>query len=472
MDEFFRIARKNSSEELKQTIALRTAQAMTLKLFQPIHQRYYLVCASLCCRMPGFPDRQVRIAEEERVFFLLRKKVKSGNASTEYAWVVDNDKKGAWKPVPIGNGGPVSNVEGKEETLAMFPFTAGNDRTLFVGYVPVTSRATYQPQPGSTLLPSVSVDPQDRFDENITVTLQALLTSNGLDLARAREISLFLLYDLDTFLQQYLPTVVSVIKGQNALLNSEEQALVTYLQAQKPSSQSSESLASLLRQVNAIRNNIAAMDGGSTLPIVCNLRDFNSGVDWTGDLRRSVIAAIGKFDKKSPPVPKKLLDAEPQPPVEVPKLLARTDEVFTLRCVYERPQCSPSEFYVSQPTEEFVLASAMDPDGPARQIRLELPRDVSIANLRKFKKNVGFVMSDAMRNKMARITGYEKALLKDEGLGPEGSFELGFICTFSFQIIFIVAFFLLQLFVLVLNSVFWWMAFFRICLPIPVKAKE
>jgi hypothetical protein len=78
-------------------------------------------------------------------------------------------------------------------------------------------------------------------------------------------------------------------------------------------------------------------------------------------------------------------------------------------------------------------------------------------------------MSKEMRNKMARITGFEKALIKDEDIGGEGGFGLGFICTFSFQIIFIIAFFLLLMFAVVLNIVFWWMAFLRICLPIPVK---
>jgi hypothetical protein len=49
----------------------------------------------------------------------------------------------------------------------------------------------------------------------------------------------------------------------------------------------------------------------------------------------------------------------------------------------------------------------------------------------------------------------------------EDSFDLAFICSFSIQIIFIIAFMLLLIFVFVLNIVFWWIAFFRICFPIP-----
>jgi hypothetical protein len=159
------------------------------------------------------------------------------------------------------------------------------------------------------------------------------------------------------------------------------------------------------------------------------------------------------------------------PAAEIPKLLARPGEHYVVRCVYERPQCDPPQQYVSKPSGQFELAATLDPDGPARQIRLELPRDVSIAGLRKFKKGVGFVLSDAMRNKVAMITGAEKALLDDKSINDEGGWTLGFLCTFSFQIIFIVAFFLLLIFVFILNIVFWWMPFFRICLPIPVKSK-
>jgi len=468
MEDFLRVARKEAPDELANAIARPVAQGKRLKLFQPINQCYYLVCASLCCHAPGFPDRETRVAEGESVFFLLRKIVTSDGAESEYAWVIDKDGKGSWKLTTNGAGKP----EPGEERMPMFEVPAANERSLLIGYVPVASSATFQPAAGSPLLTNVNVNPASRFDENIKETLAATLGDATLDNARAQEISLFLLYDLDTFLQQYLPKVVNAIKGQSVSLNSNELALVVYLQTQKRAVDNA-SLADLLVQVNAKRAEIAAMEGGSPLTVVCDLRQFGSGSaeNKAEALKTKVVGAIGSIDPNNPPAPQPVSDIPPPPPIEVPKLLARTDEVYALRCVYERPQCSPKQVYVSQRTELFDLASALDPDGPARQVRVELPRDVSIAGLRKFKKNVSFIMSDAMRNKMARITGFEKALLKDENIGGEGGFELGFICSFSIQIIFIVAFFLLLLFVVILNIVFWWMAFFRICLPIPVKAK-
>lgn len=98
-----------------------------------------------------------------------------------------------------------------------------------------------------------------------------------------------------------------------------------------------------------------------------------------------------------------------------------------------------------------------------------MPTDVSLAGMRKFKKGVSFIISNSLQQKIDMLTGYERGILKDPpSVGSPGD-GLAWICTFSIQIIFIVAFFLLLMFVIILNFVFWWMAFFRICIPIPKK---
>src|SRR5262249_14675603 len=154
---------------------------------------------------------------------------------------------------------------------------------------------------------------------------------------------------------------------------------------------------------------------------------------------------------------------------ELPKLEPRADALYVVRCVYERPQCDPPVRAVSQPSASFRFAPFFDPDAPVRPVRIPLPSDVSIAGLRKFKKGVSFMMSDAVRQKMKNLSGQEPKLLKDppEFNDPSDGLGIAFICSFSIQIIFIVAFFLLLIFVFILNIVFWWIAFFRICLPIP-----
>jgi hypothetical protein len=88
--------------------------------------------------------------------------------------------------------------------------------------------------------------------------------------------------------------------------------------------------------------------------------------------------------------------------------------------------------------------------------------------MRKFQKGVKFMISGSMQQKINMITGNETKIITDGSVGSEGT-GLAFMCSFSIQIIFIVAFFLLLMFVIILNIAFWWIAFFRICLPIPKK---
>ena len=85
----------------------------------------------------------------------------------------------------------------------------------------------------------------------------------------------------------------------------------------------------------------------------------------------------------------------------------------------------------------------------------------------KFKPGVTFMLSESMQRKMESLTGKERDLLKDENTSLDEGAGVAWICSFSIQIIFIVAFMLMIMFVFILNIVFWWIFFFRICLPIP-----
>jgi hypothetical protein len=162
--------------------------------------------------------------------------------------------------------------------------------------------------------------------------------------------------------------------------------------------------------------------------------------------------------------------AEPQPPFESPKLDPRPDTRYVVRCVYRRPCCGPLHpDVVSDPSQPFAIASFFDLDAPARPIHISLPVDTSIAGLRKAKKNVSFLISNELRAQMERVKDGKKAL-KGE-LGSETSFDLGFICSLSIPIITICALILLMIIISLLNIIFWWLPFFRICFPVPVKAK-
>jgi hypothetical protein len=162
-------------------------------------------------------------------------------------------------------------------------------------------------------------------------------------------------------------------------------------------------------------------------------------------------------------------DVATEPP-DVPKLDSRGVSQYVLRCVYRRPECGAlCPDVVSAPSDKFRIASFFDFDAPVRSITISMPVDTSIKDLRKLRKNVSFLLSNELRQQMNRVTNMKDAL---DGKFADGkSVDLGLICSFSIPIITICALMVLMIFISLLNIVFWWTPFLRICFPIGLKAK-
>jgi hypothetical protein len=94
----------------------------------------------------------------------------------------------------------------------------------------------------------------------------------------------------------------------------------------------------------------------------------------------------------------------------------------------------------------------------------------SIADLRKYPKNVGFVLSDQLREQMSRVTDLKKMM--DGQLASGDEFDIGLLCSFSMPIITIAALMALMIIIGLLNIVFWWAPFLKICIPILAPGKR
>jgi len=135
-----------TSEALVQEQAL--ARTLPLKLYQPAHQRYYLVGASFVCGLPGLPERAVVPGGAEQVNFVLRRLLPQTPKSTdpadlrEFAYI--KDANGArWQRVANER----AELAPGEEFLPVFPLVYRDDaqraRTLWSGLVPVGRREEY-----------------------------------------------------------------------------------------------------------------------------------------------------------------------------------------------------------------------------------------------------------------------------------------------------------------------------------------
>ena len=90
-------------------------------------------------------------------------------------------------------------------------------------------------------------------------------------------------------------------------------------------------------------------------------------------------------------------------------------------------------------------------------------------DLRKYARGVGIEMGPEL-HKLSNCMAGDNL---DDMIGSiedcDGGLSIRMICTFSIQIIFMIAFILMFSFLIILNFIFGWLFYFRICLPVPVK---
>lgn len=131
------------------------APAGPLKLYQPAHQRYYLITGSLACAIPGLPERAVA-GGHETVHYVIRRLLPKDEASggdktlVEFAYVLNSDA-ATWQRLEQG-----TDLAPGEELLPLFPLAHhdenGVPRTLWSGLIPVARREDYLGKPVSRIV--------------------------------------------------------------------------------------------------------------------------------------------------------------------------------------------------------------------------------------------------------------------------------------------------------------------------------
>jgi hypothetical protein len=126
----------------------------------------------------------------------------------------------------------------------------------------------------------------------------------------------------------------------------------------------------------------------------------------------------------------------------------------------------PGRIVWSDYSDEFTIAPWFESSGAPVPV-IPLPDLMDRNQLNKVKPSVAF----ALPPKLAKLLqGDAKDLMEGKGSGDPG-IGLGWICSFSLPIITLCAFICLNIFLSLFNLIFQWMAFLKICIPIP-KAKE
>lgn len=131
----------------------------------------------------------------------------------------------------------------------------------------------------------------------------------------------------------------------------------------------------------------------------------------------------------------------------------------------EQPGCAGRLLW-SAYSAEFTIAPWYESAGVATPV-IPLPDLFDREVLRHVKPNVAF----SMPPKLARLLqGKPEDLLKGDG-DPGDGLGVAWICSYSIPIITICAFILLNILLIVLNLIFWWLPFLKVCIPVP-KIKD
>lgn len=149
----------NALTAIKSQSSVGTTRPTPFKLYQPGHQRFYLVTACLVCRTVGMPDRVLDSGQHERATFVLRRLFPPGggdpkkplpafdvNTWEEYAFVSMPSGPSWQRIAPTISSAAAVPVDG-EEQLPLFAVNYSQDdghkRRLLAGLIPVGKREAY-----------------------------------------------------------------------------------------------------------------------------------------------------------------------------------------------------------------------------------------------------------------------------------------------------------------------------------------
>lgn len=496
-----------------------------LVLYQPMHQRFYMVVGSLVCRRVGLPDRTVA-PTGERVSFVLRRLVtrtasSGGEVQVEQAWLPATS---GWvdvsDPTALATGeeqhpmhtSPVTAPIATGAAAQMLGLDEPGRRQVHAGYVPVAGRTAKPPtMSDSAALAALAASDSgaDKGDDARVMAFRLRVSAAWRDMASRKKIiedlpgdppftfdrsktqyvlfepSLFVLLELCDWLKTYLPGVYTALKDDTDLPAGARKTLRDALDIDIYANGAAKRLGAALGEVEG---KLALLEGDESVGRPSTKYDVthgtppNAGPLVSHASLDSFLVSLAGFSKSDggllhPALAEEDADANgtgapPAVPEELSGMIvarpatadaAQLDDRHVIRLVYEHEPCQP---LLSKPSAVVRLAGTYDPDAPARKVRIQVPDPI---NMRRFKRGVAIEMPPNLRKILDGVT---PKILKEEAPGEGSDWGVGMICSFSFQIFMILSFIIAFIFLILLNIVFWWMFFIKICFPIPVKKTQ
>lgn len=133
-----------------------------------------------------------------------------------------------------------------------------------------------------------------------------------------------------------------------------------------------------------------------------------------------------------------------------------------------RPDGCPAQIHWSKASELFTIRPWYD-NSPAPPTQVPLPDLLGDRSLlKKLKPNIAFGVPASLFDEIEGMTLQD---LLDGKKPASGGLGIGWICGFNIPIITICAFIVLNIFLVLLNFIFGWLPFIKICVPIPQRSQ-
>ena len=461
----------------------------TLELSQPVHRRFHLVLFEAFCRTPGSPrldpdkiDGMGLVLRREAGGHVgharLRLPGQSGAVNrveldTWDGWMSDGPLRRGWLTVAAPDVDPDPDAQNRdrddaagaitgliaarrgarrvvEQVLPMFvappEVCEALGRTVLYAVAPVASPElvdTAPPAPNYAASPEaqqmrehLSSYLKPRARQDLPRAGDPLQTVPGRSPPEAR------LHSFAIFLQQLTVELAAFEPGGTAaelmrLLN--QIALPTARDAFGRVTHTTPA-GDFVRKAAPILVSGEPNDGGVRMPLEWPA----VGQDLGGRITEAALACLAtRFAALTPKLPKFHDDA-------------KRYAVRGFLRVRVDPACPPTLVW-SNYSEPFRIVPWWDSEGPVA--RIPLP---SVGSLRDLKPNVSFEVPPELAN----MLNGDPSDLKD-GKGDPRGIDIMWICSFSLPAITICAYIVLSIFLGLFNLVFGWLAFIKICIPIP-----
>ena len=447
-----------------------------LELHLPMHRRFYLVLLEAVCRTPGSP--RIDPAKLEGMGLVLRRVESSGWS----AWMKNGARRKGWLPLPADTLDPdparrrqpsvpaarqiealIAARRGEtafaEQTVGLFvappALCERLGKTVLYGLVPVASAEesdVASPAPDyANLAADEAAEMRKHFSAyfkerpflampNAGLALTAEwrpLDSNpadDTDAGRLRAFAIFLhqlIIELGAF--EDGPTARALRAALNRIALPMEVDAFGRPTRTMPAGEFTAQAALIL--VAGEPNT-----SGLTMPLSWPAIDGDTGAHLT-ELAMACLSS--RFASLAVPAPK----------------FDQRSAQYAVRAfmrVRGHAGCPPRLVW-SDYSDRFRILPWWESDGPVAKVALP-----DVGDLKKIKPGVAFQVPPSIAN----LLRGDMAKLKD-GEGSTDGFDIAWICSFSIPAITLCAFIVLGIFLSLFNLIFSWMAWIKICIPIP-----